>query len=118
MKLLIIDDDKWYSESLASSLKSVKDIYIKTVLTPEEAIVLIDDFMPDAVLLDFNLGTNNALTILNELQSYTDTRDIPIILLFDNNKKIDTANLKKYNVKVVLNKATTTPKEILKCLEV
>lgn len=116
MKVLIIDDDKWYSESLASSLKSNEEINIKTAINPEKAIDLIDDYIPDKIILDFNLGTKNALTILNELQSYTDTRSIPIILLVDNNIKIN--SLKEYNVKVVLNKTITTPKEILKCLKV
>lgn len=117
MKILLIDDDKWYSESLTSSLKLEKNIEIKSVLNPDEAIEIIDDFYPDCILLDFNLGVKNALVVMNELQSYSDTRKIPVVLLVDN-IKLNIPDLKEYNVKAILNKATTTPKEIVKCLKV
>lgn len=120
MKILIIDDDKWYNESLAESLRlqNEKDLNIKTVSDPEVSINIIDDFSPDVILLDFNLGSKNALVILNELQSYADTREIPVVVLTDGATKLRLEDLRQYNVKAILNKTTTTPKEIHQCLKV
>lgn len=117
MKILVVDDDKWYAESLASSLQSNK-IETKLAFDAEEAMNAVDSMIPDAILLDFSLGTKNALTLLNELQSYTDTRDIPVVILSDDDMKEALSDVSRYGVCEILHKATVTPREILQCLKV
>lgn len=118
MKILIIDDDKWYAESLNSVIFGLdQGIQIKTTSNPEAAIVEVDDFQPDVILLDFHLGSKNALVLLNELQSYVDTRKIPVVLLSSDSKNLTLNDFAEYGVKAIINKSTTTPEEVYQCLK-
>lgn len=119
MKVIIVDNDKWYSESLASSLRSYQeDIKTEIVANADDAIAVIDQQLPDIIVLDFSLGSKNALVLLNELQSYPDTREIPIVLLSEDESRLYLNDFRQYGVKIIINKITATPKEIYQCLRV
>jgi len=55
------------------------------------------------------LGEQNGLVLLNELQSYIDTRSLPIIILSLNTDKLDLDDLCQFGVRAILDKATITP---------
>lgn len=107
--ILIIDDDRWYSRSIANMLEIDK---ITIANNPEEAIIEIDKNIPNMIYLDLNLGTKNGLTVLNELQSWTDTRSIPIVLLSSNGKRLDIKDWQKYGVVEILDKTELTPEKL------
>ena len=115
MRILIVDDDKWYAESLASSLE-LGSFEIRIVTDAEEAIHAIDEYRPDATLLDFCLGARNALVLLNELQSYSDTRDISVIIISSDTSILCQDDVAQYGIKAIFNKSVVTPKEISECL--
>lgn len=103
---LIIDDDKWYGQSVANMIKSSKVIIVNTA---EDAIIKINKNIPNMIYLDLNLGTQNGLTVLNELQSWTDTRTIPIVLLSSDSKRLNTKDWENYGVVEILDKTNLTP---------
>lgn len=107
--ILIIDDDRWYSRSIANMLEIDK---ITVANNPEEAVIEIDKNIPNMIYLDLNLGTKNGLTVLNELQSWTDTRSIPIVLLSSNGKRLDIKDWQKYGVVEILDKTELTPEKL------
>ena len=107
--ILIIDDDKWYGQSIANMLDVNK---VALVNTPEEAIVMIDENIPDMIYLDFNLGVKNGLTVLNELQSWTDTRKVPIILLSSDGKRLNIDDWRNYGVVGILDKIELTSEKL------
>ena len=90
----------------------------KIATSADEAVKQIDKFKPGVILLDFQLGTQNALVLLNELQSYSDSREIPVVILATDAKRLKLTDLAQYNIKAILDKATTTPEEITKWLTV
>jgi CheY-like chemotaxis protein len=107
--ILIIDDDKWYSESISNVLNEYK---VTIANTPDEAMQVIDKNIPFMIYLDLNLGARNGMTILNELQSWIDTRSVPIVLLHSDGKRLDINDWKKYGVVRILDKSQTTPEKI------
>ncbi len=117
MKILLIEDDQWFSDTVVKVLK--KEGW-KTAVAPDgaEGIDMIDDFEPDAVLLDVMLPSSSAPTLLNELQSHTDLADVPIVLCTSvNTDDLDIESLRHYGVRQVLDKAKTSPQDIVKALK-
>lgn len=116
MKILIIDDDKWFADVVAKTLHSLG---WKTFIAHDGAkgIDAIDSFDPDAVLLDVMLPGPTAPALLNELQSHTDLADLPVVLCTSvNSSEFDLDSLKSYGVKSVLDKAHSEPSDIVKAL--
>ena len=109
MRILIIEDDKWFAESVASF---VLEHDIKIANDAEMAMDLIDKWQPELLILDIMLGAKNGLTLLHELQSYLDTRQIPIIILSVDGKRLDLDDLRCYGVKQIIDKSEMTPKLI------
>ena len=107
--ILIIDDDKWYGQSILNMHESDEVILANS---PEEAIGVIDKNIPDMIYLDFNLGTRNGLTVLNELQSWTDTRAIPVVLLSSEGKRLNSGDWKNYGVVEILDKTELTREKL------
>jgi CheY-like chemotaxis protein len=92
-------------ESLANVLGETS-----IVNTAHEAIVEVDNFLPDLLVADFNLPGGNVLELLYEMQSFEDLRKIPVIILADD-ERIQQPDLAKLNVKKVLQKQKFTPAE-------
>jgi two-component system phosphate regulon response regulator PhoB len=114
MKLLIVEDDPWYAESLRNTLGGMTS---QVASSSESAIEQVDEFKPDVILLDFQLGARNAMTLLNELQSYTDTRQIPVVILATDARRLKLENLAACGVRAILDKADATPSQIIKELK-
>jgi CheY-like chemotaxis protein len=52
------------------------------------------------------------LTVLNELQSWTDTRNVPIVLLSADGKRLDIRDWRKFGVAAILDKSALTPADL------
>lgn len=77
--ILIIEDDLWLGESYSKAF--VKEGFATThVRSAEHAMLEIDNKKPDVIVADFMLDFQNSLALFHELQSYDDTRVIPVIL--------------------------------------
>ena len=61
------------------------------------------------MLADVVLGAKNLFVLLHEMQSYVDTRDLPTVVLSSISQQIGVADLEKFNVRKVLDKAKITP---------
>jgi DNA-binding response OmpR family regulator len=60
---------------------------VKIVTDGEFAFEIIKTELPDIVLLDVMLPIKNGLTILKELKSSQETKDIPVIMLTTNSEE-------------------------------
>ena len=65
---------------------------------------------PSVIILDVLLTGPDGFTFLNEIASYSDLSNIPIIIVSSLNFPMQT--LESYNVKKILNKATMTPQDL------
>lgn len=110
--VLIIEDDVWLAEQFGRTLESA-GFSTTQVSSGHVAMDVIDEQAPRVVLLDFLLTGGTAMTLLNELQSYTDTAKIPIILSTNLASQIDLKDVSSYGVKRILDKTTMQPDDIV-----
>jgi DNA-binding response OmpR family regulator len=109
-RILIIDDDRWFAESLGQSLN--KHFKIALATTAEAAFPAIEKFRPEVIILDLVLGDKNAVTFLNEFISYDDLQNLQIIILSSVAKDLDPVDLRQLGATAILDKSEATPETI------
>jgi CheY-like chemotaxis protein len=110
--ILIVDDDVMMTECLARFLAPNK---ITSFTNAIDAIQNLVDPLPDLIFLDILLDGPDGFTFLNELSSYEDTAQIPVVIITSLNLK--QSSLDAYNVKKVLKKEEITPEMIKDTVE-
>ncbi|MCL1929706.1 response regulator [Candidatus Saccharibacteria bacterium] len=114
-RVLIVDDDKWFAESVGKSLKH--KFRVATVGTAEAVFPAIEKFKPDFLLLDLVLGGKNAVTFLNEFISYDDLDGVKIVVMSSAAKDVLREDLLQIGVAEVLDKTEITPEALCQTLE-
>ena len=111
--VLLIEDDQWLADSYQVMLRA-EDFEVRQVSTGHEAMQLIEETMPAVIVADVLLGDHTSITLFHELQSYEDTRDIPVILCTTlGQASFKETELKAYGIQAVLDKATLTPEQLV-----
>lgn len=110
-EVLIIEDDEWLSEQYSRILK-LSGYGVKTSSNALLAIDIIDKKIPDIIILDILLTGNTAFALLHELQSYTDTANIPIIICSNLSSNLNIDELKKYGIQLILDKTKMKPDDL------
>ncbi|MCL2280496.1 response regulator [Candidatus Saccharibacteria bacterium] len=108
MKILILEDDKWFADSLCANLQPKFDV--RVCYDPEKFFSAAEKWRPDVLLADVILGAKNLFVLLNEMQSYADTRTLPVVILSTAAEQIKASDVVEYNVKKILNKTEITPR--------
>ena len=115
-KVLIVEDDKQWANLFE---KYVSDAKVKSesrlAISGSQAIDMVDEWMPDVILLDMLLAGETGMALLNELRSHDDLAKIPVIVC--SNIKFDSGQLDNFNVKTVLDKSTMEPRDVRGALE-
>lgn len=115
--VLLVEDDPWLADAVEYVLRRA-DFTCRIASSAGEALERIDEQMPDVIVLDFLLPGINAMPLLHELQSYDDSHDIPIILCTSVRGLRDhKASLEAYGVRMVLDKATMMPQQIVQAVK-
>ena len=107
-KLLIVEDDKNWADILGKFAADVGAEY-RVAVSGGQAIEIIDDWHPDALILDMLLAGETAIALLNELRSYADLASLPIVVCTKIDGKMD--DLRPLGVKAILNKTSMRPNE-------
>lgn len=106
-KVLVLEDDRLFADSLKQSLLSkLKNVEVTVAHEPARALDLIDEDMPDLLLADLHLGDRNLLTLLNEMASYPDTLALPKIILSSSGRQLRIGDLASYGVRTIYDKRT------------
>jgi CheY-like chemotaxis protein len=71
---------------------------------------LIDEWRPDALLLDMLLAGETGVALLNELRSHDDLATLPVVVC--SSVELDQGQLAPFGVRMVLDKSHATPAEI------
>lgn len=110
--VLIVEDDAWLGEQQKRVLEGAG---YGVTLTPHaiDAIDAIDRIHPDVILLDVLLTATTGFTLLHELQSYSDTSVIPIVLCTNLAPDISLRDVEVYGVKRILDKSTMAPDDVV-----
>jgi PleD family two-component response regulator len=109
-KILILEDDKWFADSLRAGLEP--EFGVRVCHSPEKVFEILENWRPNVLLADVILGEKNLFTLLNEIQSYTDTRTLAVVILSTAARQIRAADVAQYNVRKILDKAEITPAKL------
>ena len=112
-QVLLVEDDHWLAESYQSILEKA-GFAVLVVANGYEAMAVVDEKPVDILLVDFMLEGHTAVGLLHELQTYDDTRRIPVVICSAlNDRLLEVDRLHSYGVVAVLNKATLTPEQLV-----
>lgn len=113
LEFFILEDDPIFARLFSKSLRrAFPDSTVSTFENAIDAINALPDGCtpPSVIILDVLLTGPDGFTFLNEIASYSDLSNIPIIIVSSLNFPMQT--LESYNVKKILNKATMTPQDL------
>lgn len=111
-KVLLVEDDAWLAELEASVLVGA-GYDVQLAPHAPAAIELVDSFKPEVIVLDVLLAGSTAFALLNELQSYSDTGIVPVVLCTNIADQFDVSKLKEYGVRRVVDKTTMHPDDLV-----
>ena len=86
--VLIVEDEPAQSEVLAYNLKA-EGYHVITADNGEDALILVDENMPDLILLDWMMPHVSGIEVCRSLKIRSETRSIPIIMLSARSEEID-----------------------------
>lgn len=99
------------ADCLALALRQLD--YVEPVIFGDAiaAIQALDGDLPKLIFLDVLLDGPDGFAFLNELNSYSDTADIPVVIV--SSLSLLESDLRHYGVVKVLDKETMQPKDII-----
>lgn len=108
-KLLIVEDDKNWADILCGYAAAV-GAEARAVVSGGQAMEMIDNWQPDAIVLDMLLAGETAVALLNELRSHADLAKLPIVVC--SSADVNLEDLRPFGVTALLNKASMLPDEV------
>jgi DNA-binding response OmpR family regulator len=112
VRVLLVEDDPWLAELEADVLTQAGYDVIHAPHAPS-AIAKIDEHQPDIIILDVLLTGSTAFALLHELQSYGDTKQVPVILCTNMADSLKLEDLKTYGVQRIIDKTTMHPDDLV-----
>lgn len=114
--IFIIEDDPDFAEIYQKHLKrnfpeNPVQIFYNAIEANAAFSELREEEMPSLIILDVLLTGPDGFTLLNELLSYPETSQIPVLLISSLN--LGQMSLQAYNVRAILNKETFTPADFV-----
>lgn len=108
-RILIVEDDPLFADFLATTLEEFE---VRIAYDCVEAMGLIDDFKPEVIVLDLLMPAATGFSLLNELISYSDTAQLPVIVCSNATQGLNQEVLAASGVVEVIDKATMQPLDI------
>ena len=111
-KIVWVEDDQLLSDIISRKLSQTKCILFRTE-KGEEALKIIDEKMPDVIMLDIILPGMDGFEILRRIKSNPKINRIPVILLSNLSQASDIKKGKSLGAVKFMVKATVTPNDII-----
>lgn len=115
--IYIIEDEPIMADCLAAAIAGVAEEPFEYGIFNDAvtAMAAVNERLPDVILLDVMLSGPDGFTFLNEMISYHDTANIPVILI--STLDLTHRNLSHYGVVKVLDKSKMTPEDIYAAIQ-
>lgn len=111
VKVLVVESEPWMGEQFERSLR--KNGFDVTVTSNAySAMDIIDDIHPAVVVMGLLLAGVSGLSLLHELQSYTDTAKIPVIVCSGSAADTPIEELRPYGVARVIDIGAMRPDDL------
>lgn len=115
-RVLLIEDDQMLRELYAQSLEGA-DLAVLAATDAQTGLDLLDEYGADIVVLDLLLPAHGGVEVLHELQSHPDWQSLPVILISALGRAKVPAGLSELGVTQYLDKAKTTPQQLIKTVK-
>src|SRR5574344_171347 len=102
-QILVIDDDQLFNQLLFRGLGA--NYQVVQAFDGFSAMDLIDQQLPDLILLDVLMPGATGFSLLYELISYPDTKNIPIIIISNTADSLSLTNLRHLGVVAIYDKS-------------
>lgn len=112
VSVLVVEDDDWFAEQEVRVLGSA-GFRVTRVGDGIAAIDHLDRMKPDVVILDIFLPGANGVTLLHEMQSYTDLGTLPVVVCTNNAAELQGSMLEAYGVRSILDKTQMLPRDLI-----
>jgi CheY-like chemotaxis protein len=109
-KVLVLESEKWLGDHYERSLERNGFSVIRSS-DPYKAIDIIDDHQPSAIVMSLLLNGAGGIGLLHELQSYSDTAKIPVIVSMSL-PNVTLEELEPYGVKRLIDNMTMQPDDV------
>jgi len=86
--VLIVEDEPAQAEVLAYNLEA-EGFHVITADNGEDALILVDENMPDLIVLDWMMPHISGIEVCRRLKMRPETRSIPIIMLSARSEEFD-----------------------------
>ncbi len=112
IKVLIVEDEESLSQMY--SIKFEKEGFeVVTALDGESALVKMQDFQPDFVLLDIILPKIDGFAVLEKIRQDANLKDVPVVMLTNLGQTEDQEKGEKLGADDYLVKANCTPMDVV-----
>jgi CheY-like chemotaxis protein len=113
-RILIVDDDDQIAQ-MYTTLLNIKGFKTQRVNNGEDALVVVQQFKPDLILLDVMMPKISGFDVADILHNTNDTKEIPIIMLSalggkEDRDKAAAAGVVYYYVKTEIDTETIAKK--------
>jgi len=114
--ILVVEDDRWLADMYQDVLQAEFEIVI--CHDSQAAIGKIDTKVPDLILLDIMLPGGNGLAFLQELRTYTDVMNVPVVVCSSAHLSSEQRDAITHFAPIaILNKEDLTPKRLIEVIE-
>jgi CheY-like chemotaxis protein len=111
-RILLIDDDSVLLKLYSTKLTADKHV-VYTATNGEEGLALVQQIIPDVIVLDLLMPKVNGFTFLETLNQNPNLRLIPKIVFSSVANQEQINRLQALGVKTFLNKIETTPTQLV-----
>lgn len=104
MKILLVEDDKFFREFYSSKLKE-KNLEVVIAADGEEGLKQLQTFTPDLVLLDIIMPKKDGFDVLTEMGKMKLLPKIPVIVFSTLGQEKDVEKARQLGAKGYVNKS-------------
>lgn len=109
--VLVIESEPWLGDHYQRVLEA-SEFAVSRATHAYSAMDLIDDVLPDAILMSLSLSGASSLALLHELQTYLDTAKIPVIVC-SSMQNLTMDELEPYGVRRLIDSRTMQPSDLV-----
>lgn len=104
MKILLVEDDKFFREFYAQKLRE-KGVEVFQAGDGEEGLQKVGESIPDLILLDIIMPKKDGFQVLEELGKNDATKKIPVLVFSTLGQEKDVEKAKSLGAKGYVNKS-------------
>lgn len=108
--VLVIESEPWLGDHYQRELEK-NGFSVMRASHAYSAMDMINERVPSAILMSLNLSGASSLALLHELQTYTDTAAVPIVVC-SSFADLTMDELEPYGVRMIMDSRTMQPHDV------